>query len=245
MRILASLDDIYVLGPPDAAAEATKALREEFNAINLEFNTTKCKAWIPSGNYSTLADPATLGFELQRCDNGLKVLGVYVGSDAARRVLEALTDTSKDKSLVKKVECLKEFAKTGYDHYALALLLCCVAPSVNRVLRCANPADAVETAGKAKADELHIDASGELKSGSRARTQLQMRQKDGGLCMSSAAERAKTAYLASWAAVGPSVAARWPHLAADILALCGEGGHPHAYGHAVAGCGVAACREAG
>ena len=60
-----------------------------------------------------------------------------------------------------------------------------------------------------------------------------MRQKEGGFGLASAAERAKCAYLGSWAAFGPSVAARFPHLAADIAALGGEGEHPHAYGRTI------------
>ncbi len=236
MHILAYLDDNYVLGPPDKAAAATAMLRKELGKINLELNTDKCKAWSPSGNFGKLADAGAVGFALELCVSGLKVLGVFMGSSAASRILGALTDTSKDKSLVNKVECLKEFAKAGFDHYALALLLCCAAPSVNYVLRAADPTVVGETADKA--DELLVGALGditgvsshELRPGSRARTQ---RQKEGGFGLSSAAERAKCAYLGSWAAFGPSVAARFPHLAADIAALGGEGEHPHAYGRTV------------
>ncbi len=102
----------------------------------------------------------------------------------------------------------------------------------------------METADKA--DELLIVALGgithvaphELKPGSRARTKLQMCQKKGRFGLSSEAQRAKTAYLVSWVTVRPNVAARWPHLASDILALGGEGVHPHAYG-----CTVAAQRK--
>jgi hypothetical protein len=224
--ILAYLDDLYVLGPPDAAAEATRKLRAELLAINLRFNEDKCEAWSPSGHYGALVIADADGFKLVAKPAGIKVLGLFIGESASERNLHALKNAEKAKSLANKLSHLVDFAKAGFHSYALQLLLLCAAPSPNYVLRASRPADAQATAEAA--DEMlvsafgaitGIDANRHLQPESRARAQLRVPVDKGGAGLVSLVTRAKTAYFASWAAVGPLVAERFPHLAADIKQL--------------------------
>jgi hypothetical protein len=90
------------------------------------------------------------------------VLGVYIGERASERNLAKLKDVSKFKSLANKLECLVEFAKSGFHSYALSLLLCCAAPSPNYVIRASRPADALATAEAA--DEMIVSAFAEITS---------------------------------------------------------------------------------
>lgn len=225
--ILAYLDDIYVLGPPDAAAEATRQLRTQLKAINLDFNDDKCVAWSPSGQYGALVVPDADGFALKARPEGIKILGAHFGPGAAARTLAALKDESKAKSLARKLKQLVEYAKAGHHAYALLLLLRCAAPTPNYVIRVTRPADAAATA--AEATEMLVEAyakitqisADELAPGTRARAHLGVPQSSGGPGLALPAVRIKSAYFASWAAVGPAVAQRFPHLAADIRALAG------------------------
>lgn len=154
-----------------------------------------------------------------------------MSNGAAEKHVAKVKDTSKAKSLAHKVAALRTFARTGLHSHALLLLLCCAAPSINYMLRCGRPAD-TEAAAEA-ADELLTETLAEITSisavelapGTRARTQLRMRQADGGVGLPPAAKVAKTAYLASWASAGPLIAHRWPHLTVDIAALAGDD-HP-------------------
>ena len=238
--IMAYLDDIYVLGPPAATKAAYAELRAELEERNLRCSQSpgKCWAWSPSGAYGTLLDADATGFKLERCDCP-KALGIHFGNGAAEKHVAKVKDASKAKSLAHKVAALRTFARAGFHSHALLLLLCCAAPSINYMLRCGRPAD-TEAAAEA-ADELLTETLAEITSisavelapGTRARTQLRMRQADGGVGLPPAAKVAKTAYLASWASAGPLIAHRWPHLADDIAALAGDD-HPHEYGADVA-----------
>ena len=247
--IMAYLDDIYILGPPSATKAAFTELRAELEERNLRCSLSpgKCWAWSPSGEYGTLLDADATGFSLARCDCP-KALGIHLGEGAAEKHVAKVMDSGKAKSLARKIEVLRFFARAGFQPYALLLLLCCAAPSVNYMLRCGRPAD-TQAAAEA-ADELLIEAFADISSisaedlapGRRARAQLRMRQADGGVGLPSAAKTAKTAYLASWASAGPLIAHRWPHLADEIAALAGDD-HPLEYGADVA-MQRAYCKEA-
>jgi hypothetical protein len=239
--ILAYLDDIYILGPPDAAADAARLMRTELGKINLRLNEDKCEAWSPSGQYGQLVVADAEGFKLSPRPGGIKVLGVYIGERASERMLERLKDASKPKSLARKLDSLVEFAKAGFSSYALTLYLCCAAPTPNYTLRVSRPDDTEATA--AEADEMLISAFGsitnvdaeELAAGSRPRTHLRVPQAEGGVGLASMVTRAKTAYLASWAAVASTIAERFPHLSADITALAdAEEAQVHGYGKDIA-----------
>ena len=225
--ILAYLDDIFVLGPPVHALAAAKDLRSHLATINLLANESKCWTYSPQAdNYTVLTAPDASGFMLTECRSP-KILGVYIGLDAATKMIAQISNTTKPKALATKLNALKAFAHSGDTRAALALqlLISCAAPSVNYALRACRPAD---TEGMATlADSLITDAfaaicnieTAELSPASRARAQLHLPQKAGGLGLPSMVTLAKTAYLASWADAGGRICDRWKHLIPDMNAL--------------------------
>jgi hypothetical protein len=236
--ILAYLDDIYVLGPPNEVKSAMADLRNELLLLNLECNPSKCWAWSPSGAYGDLLLPHDDTFCFTQCDCP-KILGVFVGPDAAKLLKDKACDVSKPNSLARKLMAIRAFAHAGHHAYALLLLLNCAAPSVNYMLRACRPADVADVASES--DRMLIEALADicglepasLHPGTAANTQLRMRQSQGGVGLHSMEILAKSAYLASWAAAAPLIARRWPHLAEDIAALA-QNEHPHDYGNDIA-----------
>ena len=225
--ILAYLDDIFVLGPPQHALAAAKDLRAGLASINLLVNESKCWTYSPKAdNYAVLAAPDATGFKLAE-NNTPKILGIYIGRDAAMKMIAQISNTTKPKALATKLNALKAFAHSGDKRASLALqlLVSCAAPSVNYALRGCRPAD---TNGMATlADSMLIDAFAaicniepeELSPDSRALAHIRISQKAGGFGLPSMVTLAKTAYLASWAAAGGRICSRWKHLEADMNAL--------------------------
>jgi hypothetical protein len=226
--VLAYMDDIYVLGPAVKALDAFRVLKAELKDVNLEVNTSPGKCWAHcpvESDYAVVTAPEpNTGFRLQE-KRTYKVLGVYDGVDAAAKMLEAVSDTAKPRALATKLAALQAFAKAGHASLAMQLLLACAAPSINYALRAGRPEVTAGMAAEADKRLLetfaavsNIDSS-DLAPGSRAHLQLRIGQDEGGVGMPSPVTLSQTAYLASWAAVGPLVAARWPHLADTIAAL--------------------------
>ena len=243
VKVLAYIDDIYILGPATKALEAFRALKAGLATLNLEASTDPGKCWVHCQEEELYAfmtapehpvaapasaapegEPTPFGFRLQK-RRTYKVLGVHCGAEAATKTKEAVNNTSKPKSLSAKLAALRDFGDGGYASLAAQLLLSCAAPSVNYALRASDPEASSGMAAEADlllrntfAALAGVDPD-ELAPGKRAGKQLRMRQSDGGVGLASVETLAKTAHLASWAACGPLIAQRWPDLADTIAAL--------------------------
>ena len=76
VRVFAYLDDVTVVGPPDATVAAVAEIVRRLASITLRVNTSKCEVF--SNNQAAAAFVATTcGFRHQ--PNGIKVLGAFIG----------------------------------------------------------------------------------------------------------------------------------------------------------------------
>lgn len=242
LMVIAYADDVNLVGAPSVVADAFDMLRTELELIGLALAPSKCCAWAPSGELGPLANHP--GFEAP-APEGFMLLGVWLGphAEVARRCLAAVTDESLPKSVARKVAALGALSRAGYGQHALALLLSCVAPSVDHIYRVVHPDAAAGAAGAA--DGLMLEGfrsiagitATELVPGSRQEQQLGLPLRLGGLGLRPQVARARTALLASYAATGPDIAGRWPHLADAVRALAlpidtaDDGSHPLAALH--------------
>jgi len=177
VRLLAYMDDIYILGPPDKALEATRALRAALRELNLEVSTGDGKCWVHCPNEEdyaamTAPEPQTRREESSDSDDDAlprlldpepdpgfrlqakwtyKVLGVFSGEEAAAKTLDKVTDTIKPKALGTKLEALRQFGMGGHAALASQLLLSCAAPSLNYALRASEPPSIAAMAKEADA----------------------------------------------------------------------------------------------
>jgi hypothetical protein len=227
VKLLAYLDDIFLLGDAKDVAEAFEALTTALSTVNLECCNDKCKVYSPAGA-DALGPLAAPALKLKVKDGSIVVLGVPIGATAEACMLDAVTSLDPElfpRSLAKKLAGLELLVKHKRHYTALLLLSVCAAPSVTHLLRAQPPRITLPAAREADAmlrtaflRALHIAIS-EVPAGSFRERLIHLQVKSGGLGIQSAEDAAGRAFFASWAACGAAIAARCPHLAADIAAV--------------------------
>ena len=85
VRVLAYLDDVSVLTPPELAAHVLPAAQRILGEVNLELEPRKTQMW-------SAASPFPEGLEERWCENGLTLMGVTLGSDLPPNGLPAHND---------------------------------------------------------------------------------------------------------------------------------------------------------
>ena len=126
VTILAYLDDVFLLGPPDRAIESFQALKKMFCSINLLVSDTKCEIFSPSGviNASSIDVPVT-------CE-GSVFLGTPIGS--ASFVESSCSKIAQSGSLL-----CDQLTKLDDPQSATLLLRHCHVPRLDHLARTVRP----------------------------------------------------------------------------------------------------------
>ncbi|XP_062498931.1 uncharacterized protein LOC134176271 [Corticium candelabrum] len=76
IMVLAYLDDIFLLGPPNEAMVAFENLRSDFSSIGLEISSSKCEVFSSSSGIKLLGDQIS---SIPTTSTGTTILGVPIG----------------------------------------------------------------------------------------------------------------------------------------------------------------------
>lgn len=208
--ITAYIDDVILLGPPEAVRLAYLALVEQMaERLGLDSQPRKCGVYSPRGDIS--AFPQDMPGVQERAD-GCEVVGIPIGSDEYVR-----------SAVLRKVRRLNEVIPL-LDHLhnpqmQYLLLRCCAHPRVAYLLRGVVPA-LMETAAAEHDDSVwqslqRILPGAPLSERSRQVANLHIR--GGGLGLTSAERISPAAYAGSWALVAAPLADSCPlHLSGVV-----------------------------
>ena len=215
VRIFAFLDDVVICSPREVAAEAFQQVRRALHDLGLAVNFSKTHTWTPAGD----CPPGALA--PLWCPEGLVLLGGPLEDDhnsADQDETRCIADSTPGQSLsrgwfekrVEKMrtdcELLQALAARAPGQFpalqiALQLLVFCVAPRADHLLRMVPPGVSGELAGSV--DQLLLECTNQLfgfeLDPARA-AQIQWRLGDGGLGIRRrGGPHASAAWLASWA----------------------------------------------
>ena len=219
-RILAFLDDLYIITSEARAAEAfTTVASHVHEQAGVQSHEGKLKVWSRGGGDAP-ADLLEINehawtASLPDVDNGIVVLGVPLGkpqfvSNHARKRMEA------------ENKLLQQLPRFNNPQVAWDLLAYCAVPRANHTLRTLPPSESV---GYAAAHDtavwqalVQILGAEEHGDDPWARDLALLPARLGGLGLRSAQLTAEAAYLASWVDALPVLAAKTPDIATAVLA---------------------------
>ena len=225
--ILAYLDDIHVLGPPVAAAEAFMELQKELALVDLELRAGKNHLWCRdsedvdafmariSQEDAANTDMPPVAPLVSVNPEGFVVLGVPYGPYASAAITAGLS--AGKRNLQSKLDGISLLVRFKYHHEAMKLLLLCAAPTVGYVQRSAPPSLTqpmcvkADVMLRASAAEVFNLGDSLLHTG-RAQSQIHLPDAEGGPALRSAVSTNNYAYFCSVAAFAPACVRRWPHL---------------------------------
>ncbi|KAK3275874.1 hypothetical protein CYMTET_16023 [Cymbomonas tetramitiformis] len=233
--IMAYLDDIHIIGPPDKARAAYGTIVPLLRAAGLELNVSKSTVYSPAGACPEFADVvdgggAPMPGSVTPLD-GVKVLGIPVGSD--RWVADKCVEMAFAAGAV-----LPKLARLDDPQVQLLLLRFCAHPRFMHLVRGVPPHLLVRGAlahDNGIQECLQEVAGSPYPLGEEAVALSQLPTRWGGLGLSSAQRLAPAGWLGSWAQVWgrmvvlfPAVRDMLPHLGAPEDSEVGE--HPLAAG---------------
>ena len=198
--VVAYLDDVAVVGPPDAVARALSTLKERFIPLGLTLNAEKCVLLSPSGGSSPDLDNETVGF--RRAQHGTEVLGAPIGVGPAGDAAIKAAVHDKLQAAIEQARLVAEFG-TKHPQYGMLLLRGSVSALVVSLCRNVPPRLLIESLAnfddavtQALAAILQTDQSSLLLD-SLAGQQRVIPVRHGGLGLPRAAQTAGPAYLAA------------------------------------------------
>jgi hypothetical protein len=203
--IIAYVDDIVILGPPELVRLAYLDLVEMLRTrLGLVSQPRKCSVYSPEGDVS--AFPSSMaGADGSR--QGVVVLGVPIGSDEF--VLQTVGRRMRELGLVVPLLRILRDPQMQY-----LLLRCCAHPRVSHLLRGVPPD--LARPGAVQYDATILEGLQDLLPGAplseRAMRVVGLPIRMGGLGLTSAVRVSPAAYLGSWAQVMAPMAASSVHL---------------------------------
>jgi len=203
--IIAYVDDIVILGPPELVRLAYLDLVDMlWTRLGLVSQARKCNVYSPEGDVS--AFPSSMaGADGSR--QGVVVLGVPIGSDEF--VLQTVGQRMRELGLVVPLLRILRDPQMQY-----LLLRCCAHPRVSHLLRGVPPD--LARPGAVQYDATILEGLQDLLPGAplseRALRVVRLPIRMGGLGLTSAVRVSPAAYLGSWAQVMAPMAASSVHL---------------------------------
>jgi hypothetical protein len=203
--IIAYVDDIVILGPPELARQAYLQLVELLRTrLGLSSNPAKCSVFSPTGDVSAFPSDMT---GARASLEGIVVLGVPIGSDLF--VQQTVLQRVQELGLVVPLLDLLRDPQMQY-----LLLRCCAHPRVSYMLRGVPPA--LARLGAEQHDTTIREGLQRILPGAvlseRAARVAGLPVRIGGMGLTSAVRVSPAAYLGSWALVMAPLAASSVHL---------------------------------
>ena len=233
-RILAFLDDLYVVASPDRAREAFQVVTQEvLDKAGVQTHLGKLRVW------SAAASPCPASFhdlnaagqdpvwvsDAPEAQRGLVVLGVPLGS-AEFVQAHALERTSEEKTLLD--------ALAGFDDLQVAwtLLRYSAVPRANHIVRVLPPSQSQAYAKRHDdmiwATFCNLVAADKLADDTLARQVASLPGRLGGLGLRSAERTAPGAFAAAWLDAMPTLRLRAPDIVVKVVQGLADNGQPTA-----------------
>ena len=202
VRILAYLDDVFVLGHPTDIQSAFQDLKKSFFAINMIIADSKCEIYCPSTR-----DPVE-GFDcIPVTDDGAIFLGAPVGTPSF--VASSCSNIAKSKFLL-----CNELVQLGDIQSAMLLLRGSHVPCLNHLARLVRPELLTQAASihdsQTRKTFCHLLGFNEIEDMPWRQAVLPIRL--GGFGMTSLAFVSQPAFVASWAHAIVELPLRFPSL---------------------------------
>ena len=225
-KLLAYLDDVYIISSPDRARAVYDNVTQEISShIGIQVNFGKTECWSPAGGpppvgIAELDAPAPLPpvwkGNLTSEHNGIEILGSPIGQ-------VAYIDRVLNDKLDEETKLLDNLQHMSRAQVSWLLLFFCGAPRSNYILRTVPPSLCARYAEsrdglirQCLGSILHIDP--EHLARTQCCSQLHMPAKYGGLGLQSSIHVSPCAYWASWCDAVPVLSSRIPGFEQDFLA---------------------------
>ena len=124
IRLLAYLDDVFLLGPPNEVLFALENLRAAFITIHLEVADYKCEIYSPTSISSQISSMTTIPV---KC-NGSTILGIPIGKD--QFIQDCCVESARSGDNLCKLDDIQS---------AMLLLRFCHIPRINHLARSVSP----------------------------------------------------------------------------------------------------------
>ena len=209
IRVLAYLDDVFLLGPSSEVLSALENLRAAFLTVHLEIADSKCEIYSPNLEVNRISYMTTI----PATNDGTRILGVPIGKPEF--VEDACLESAKSRTdLCDKLRDLDDVQS------AMLLLRYCHIPRINHLARSL----AVLPDRSRPAADLHDFQSrstftslmGCDSVGDSVWLQATLPIKLGGFGLSSVSTISQSAFLASWAHSLHELPARFPDMNSTV-----------------------------
>ncbi|XP_062504332.1 uncharacterized protein LOC134181136 [Corticium candelabrum] len=208
IMVLAYLDDIFLLGPPNEAMVAFENLRSDFSSIGLEISSSKCEVFSSSSGIKLLGDQIS---SIPTTSTGTTILGVPIGCPS---FIQSHCSSFADSG---NLLC-DQLVELEDPQSAMLLLRHCHVPRMTHLARSVAPKYLIEAAS------LHDHLTREsfskiLNCGPIPNDrwfQATLPIKNGGFGMTSITEICQIAFISSWANALSTLPIRFPAMENQI-----------------------------